>query len=111
MAEQPTCEVCYERPATHLTEVMGSDSTDAVNLTCDPCTEQARLDPDIRIESLECGATVNIGVEDSAVCDLPPWTRHSTHEGPTSLGGRASWSGGGSCAGDPLPVRNLKMTP
>lgn len=56
-----------------------------------------------------CHATVSIGAEDSAACDIPATTPHTTHDGPTSLGGRASWSGGGYCAGDPLPVRNLTM--
>lgn len=59
----------------------------------------------------ECGTMVEIGVEDSATCDIPGTTRHTTHEGPCSLGGRASWSGGGYCVGDPLPVKNLTLIP
>ncbi len=47
-----TCEVCYERPATHVTEVIGSNSADAINLACDVCAQQARKDPDIEVTEI-----------------------------------------------------------
>jgi len=54
-------------------------------------------------DELDCDRSIALGLEDSATCDIPRSSPHSRHEGPTSLGGRASWEGGGTLMGDPLP--------
>lgn len=57
-----------------------------------------------------CGSTLTVGTTDpsSTECDLKPGHYPETsHEGDDPLGVenlRVRWNGGGSCAGDPLPV-------
>lgn len=58
----------------------------------------------------ECGNSISTGGFDpyGTSCDLPQG-HAGPHEGPDYFGcGRLRWEGGGSCAGDPLPVRNVE---
>lgn len=58
----------------------------------------------------ECGNSISTGGFDpyGTSCDLMHG-HAGPHEGPDYFGeGRMSWEGGGSCAGDPLPVRNVE---
>lgn len=60
-----------------------------------------------------CGATLVLDGSDpvSSGCDLEPKHEGVKHEGPCPYGtdGRVRWEGGGMCAGDPLPVRNVEF--
>ncbi len=56
-----------------------------------------------------CGRSVAFG-EDGASCDKDSGHPEKTHRGPSPFGeGFVEWEGGGYCAGDPLPVRNLRI--
>lgn len=58
----------------------------------------------------ECGNSISTGGHDpyGTTCDLPHG-HDGPHAGPDYFGeGRMTWEGGGSCAGDPLPVRNAQ---
>jgi hypothetical protein len=60
-----------------------------------------------------CGVSITTGGFDpcGTSCDLDQG-HEGPHEGPDFFGeGRLRWGGGGSCAGDPLPVRNLEHIP
>lgn len=61
-----------------------------------------------------CGQPFTTGGFDpyGTSCDLKHG-HEGPHEGddPFGTGGRVQWEGGGSCAGDPLPQRNVKFIP
>lgn len=76
--------------------------------------QQEEIDAELAfIEKMEkqCGCSISTGGFDpyGTACDLDKG-HDGPHEGPDFFveGARISWSGGGYCAGDPLPVRNLK---
>lgn len=57
-----------------------------------------------------CGVGISTGGHDpyGTSCDLPRG-HDGPHEGPDFFGvGRLKWTGGGSCAGDPLPVHIIE---
>lgn len=57
----------------------------------------------------QCGRDVVFG-EDGASCSRDADHPEKTHRGPSPFGeGFVEWEGGGSCAGDPLPVRNVRF--
>lgn len=62
-----------------------------------------------------CGASITFGGADpsGSECDLDPNHEAAYHEGPDPFGGseyaRVRWTGGGSCAGDSLPVRDVEF--
>lgn len=58
----------------------------------------------------QCGRSISIGAEDGTSCELD-----NGHDGPHRGRnpydeGFVEWSGGGMCAGDPLPVRDMRFT-
>jgi hypothetical protein len=59
-----------------------------------------------------CGASVTLGGSDpyGATCELDGGHR-GPHVSPNPLGGDGTyeWTGGGICAGDPLPVRGARF--
>lgn len=57
-----------------------------------------------------CGRSITLGFEDGTSCE-----KDAGHDGPHR--GRSpfaddfvEWTGGGMCAGDPLPVRDMRFT-
>jgi hypothetical protein len=65
-----------------------------------------------RPEPETCGAAFVTGGHDpsSTECDLAPERTGLPHRGRDPLGGDGyvQWSGGGSCAGDPLPYHGVR---
>jgi hypothetical protein len=62
-----------------------------------------------RLES-QCGVELVLGKVDpyATACELPKNHFVKRHCGPSPFGeGFVLWDGGGSCAGDPLPVRDI----
>lgn len=74
--------------------------------------ELDRIQDELRWSEFEpevCGIPVVFGGSDpsGAECDKSPG-HGDDHEGDSPFGeGRVSWSGGGTCAGDALPVSNV----
>lgn len=64
------------------------------------CEEMAR----------QCGRSITIGTEDGSSCELD--NGHSgPHRGRNPFDeGYVEWTGGGMCAGDPLPVKDMRFT-
>lgn len=69
---------------------------------------------DVEDEILYCGAPYKVGGSESFGSDCDNQDRNhypaTKHEGPCPFGTdqRVRWEGGGSCAGDPLPFRNVE---
>lgn len=64
------------------------------------------------LEEMErmCGRSVTFG-EDGSSCEKDSGHPEKKHRGPSPYGeGYVEWEGGGWCAGDPLPVRNVVFT-
>lgn len=57
-----------------------------------------------------CGRSITLGIEDGASCELDSGHK-GPHRGRSPFGDDfVEWTGGGMCAGDPLPVRDLRFT-
>lgn len=56
----------------------------------------------------QCGRSIPLGYDDGTSCDRPEG-HEGVHRGPSphDAASVVIWRGGGSCAGDPLPVREL----
>lgn len=106
-----------------LLEREKDDVRDGIALTDDNRTVEQELefidellaDEDLQMETCTAAyvaGTANPDAEQFASdCDRDPG--HSgPHEGPCPFGTeqRVSWEGGGFCAGDPLPYRNVTYT-
>jgi hypothetical protein len=79
---------------------------------------QAQHDEEVGLEAYyasmenECGNSISTGGFDpyGTHCDLQHG-HTGPHEGSDYFGeGRMTWTGGGSCAGDPLPVHIIEHT-
>lgn len=77
---------------------------------CSECSERSNI-PDYPDEPETCRATYTTGGHDSYGTGCGLAAGHAgKHSGANPFGGngRVLWNGGGYCAGDPLPYRNVE---